>query len=79
MRRRVFGVAVGVVGAGVWLLVAAVAFGIWRETEFNACGLTPPGRVQVGTGYHMRWDWTPPGWVCVYTDLQGRVVREERR
>jgi hypothetical protein len=62
------------------LVVTALAGSqVWHERELNRCGLTPPGHVGVGFGYHVRWDWTPPGWECVHTDKQGRVVREERR
>lgn len=36
------------------------------------------GKPQGARGSRIRWDWTPPGFVCVYTDRQSRVVGERR-
>jgi len=68
-------------GTLVLLLVILASLGVWREHELDRCGLTPPRRSDTGGGYAIvtiRWHFTPPGWVCVYSDRHGRVVGEER-
>ena len=79
---RVIGHAVIAAVAALVLLVAGgMAWPVWHEHKFTLCGFEsskPAAARAAASGYHLRWDYTPPGWVCVYTDRSGRVVAERR-
>jgi hypothetical protein len=61
------------------VLFGIVIYAIREERASTGCGLTPPGREELtGSGWRADWEWWPPGFVCVYTDDQGRVVGRRR-
>jgi hypothetical protein len=61
------------------VFVAAVFYSIREERASTGCGFTPPGReVLPGSGWHVDWEWWPPGFICVYTDHGGNVVARRR-
>jgi len=65
----------------VLLVAGGMAWPVWHEHKFTLCGFEsskPAAARAAASGYHLRWDYTPPGWVCVYTDRSGRVVAERR-
>ena len=60
------------------VILGVITYEVRRDRALTGCGLTPPGREQLpGSGHHVRWSWSPPGYVCVYTD-NGRVVADKR-
>lgn len=69
----------------MFLLVAVIVFaavflafffieGVASERALDRCAFRP----HRGSGTSVHWTWSPPGYVCVYTDRRGRVVSEER-
>jgi hypothetical protein len=57
------------------VILGVVVYTIREERASTECGFTPPSREELpGTGWHVDWEWTPPGFICVYTDDRGNVV-----
>lgn len=72
---------VAALAAFVLLVAGEFAWVVWYEHDSTLCGFEsskPASARAAASGYHVRWDYTPPGWVCVYTDRSGRVVAEQR-
>jgi hypothetical protein len=67
--------AVAVIAAA---LAGAVVYVVRENDASTRCGFTPPGSEVLGGGYHVDWDWWPPGFMCVYTDESGNVESRRR-
>lgn len=81
LTRRGFALVVIPVGAALLVGISAPFVYLHSMNHANtACGRTPPDRPSPArtSGWHVRWDWTPPGFVCVYTNRAGNVVTERR-
>lgn len=65
-----------VLGIGMVILLAR------EKTHSDAveeCSLTPPGTEHLSRfTVHARWEWKPPGYICVYTNRAGVTVAERR-
>jgi hypothetical protein len=65
--------------AVVAVVVGVVIHSFREERAATACGFTPPGREELpASGWHVDWEWWPPGFICVYTDRRGNVVARRR-
>jgi hypothetical protein len=71
------------------LLIPAVivaTFVVWPLIDFavhgdpvTRCISPPPGATRnPGKSISTRWEWSPPGYVCVYRNDVGKVVGERR-
>jgi hypothetical protein len=59
--------------------VGGVIYSIREERASTGCGFTPPSREKLpGSGWHVDWEWWPPGFICVDTDDRGKVVARRR-
>ena len=67
-------VAAVVLAAVVLRLAFFFAEGVASERALDDCAFRP----HRGSGTSVRWTWSPPGYVCVYSDGRGRVLYEER-
>jgi hypothetical protein len=83
-RRRLIRGGVALLSAlpaiAVAYFVATLIYELRKDNANTACGRTPPNQASLAVtyGWHARWDWSPPGFVCVYTDRAGNVVAETR-
>ena len=69
---------IGVMAVAV-MFVGGVIYSVREERASTGCGFTPPSREELpGSGWHVDWEWLPPGFVCVYTDDRGNVVARRR-
>jgi hypothetical protein len=71
---------------GLILLSAVVAVALlWPLIDYAAygdpitrCISPPPGGKNPGKSITAHWEWSPPGYVCVYRNDVGKVVGERR-
>ena len=67
-------VAAVVLAAVVLRLALFFAEGVASERALDGCAFRP----HRGSATSVRWTWSLPGYVCVYSDGRGRVLYEER-
>jgi hypothetical protein len=78
---RLLRFAVWCAALGALAILAVLVGVVYIDREDRAatgCGFTPPGREDLpGSGWHVDWEWWPPGFVCVFTE-DGKVVARRR-